>query len=174
VESKAFECVLIGNLECRRSAEDLDRFIDYAMISDCAATIVVTSKSLSAQRFLVSGCSGKTDAQQMLDGIRWDSEDLGVVVVAQTLKAAGIGHSDVARVLSNNTFLPIKRNRERALGFGKEQLFLDNTMRVGHALAADPLINWIDCSVQTAEPGRYLLYAEAEGHSAALVVSPVV
>jgi hypothetical protein len=80
--------------------------------------------------------------------------------------------SEAHKVFSNNTFLPYKVSKERALGFTREQMFTSNVRRTGHCLAADTLINLVDHTQQhPGVPQRYVLYSEADGHAGAMLMT---
>jgi hypothetical protein len=169
VRCRRYRCVVVVNLECLRVTDDRRRLLSYAMLTDSAASVVVTSRPATTF-FAARGNSLCSNAQQMVEGIRADDAAFGASVIATALDRAALRQADVTRVLANNTFLPIKKHRERELGFEKTQLYLENTRRFGHSLAADPLINWVDCMTLEPTASDHLLYAEAEGHSSALVL----
>jgi 3-oxoacyl-[acyl-carrier-protein] synthase-3 len=168
VGCQRFGCVLIVNVDHIASTDDRARFIDYAMVSDSAASVVVVGQPEPAARHRVVALSTRTDVEQMRHGIRWNSADIGTQTIACALQTAQIQLADLDKVLATNMFLPIKKHRERALGVAPGQQFLANLPRFGHCLAADALIGLVDC--ETAEPRLRMMYSEADGHAAALIV----
>ena len=169
VIAERFACVLIVNVDHIVSTDDRARFIDYAMVSDSAASVLVIGRPGLPTQHRVVCIRTQTNVEQMVRGIRWNSSDIGAAAIEGARQAAQIQLSDLDKVLSTNTFLPIKKHRERALGFAPAQQFLGNIVRLGHCLAADALISLVDC--ESAEPKLRLLYSEADGHAAAIVVS---
>lgn len=157
--------ILVVNIDHVEAESALDRCIGYAFVSDSAASVLV-SVTEGGSALLAS--SRRIDAQQMREGIRLNAKDNGAEVVAELGERAG-GLVNVDKLLGMNTFLPVKKARERALGFSARQLYLTNVPRTGHCLGADALINWIDCSA-TSATGPRLLYAEADGHACGLLV----
>jgi 3-oxoacyl-[acyl-carrier-protein] synthase III len=175
VLAQRFHHVLIVNVDHIGSDDDKARFLGYALVSDSAASVLVTDRpERQALHHRIVWISKQTDVDQMLKGIRWNNADIdiGISTISEMQQAGKIACSKLGKILANNTFLPIKKQRERALGFAPNQIFLDNTARIGHCLAADGLIGLVDCEASgTLEPTLQLLYSEADGHAAAVVVA---
>jgi 3-oxoacyl-[acyl-carrier-protein] synthase-3 len=160
--------LLVVNIDHVTSTSDLERCIGHALVSDSAASVVVSTQQGLTNAHELLGFRRCVDPQQMLDGIRLTGPDKGQQVVTELCAQIG-GVSQVNKLLALNTFLPLKKARERALGFRGQQLFLNNVTRTGHCLASDALLNWVDCEPD-ASGAPLLLYAEADGHACGLLV----
>jgi 3-oxoacyl-[acyl-carrier-protein] synthase-3 len=173
LDARGYENVLLINWDhMGADAHPRHRFLGYAFASDSAASILVTAQPRCPAGMRMVAASQRTDLNEMARGMRLD-EPLGLAVLAELRRTAGFELADVGKVLSHNLFLPFKVAKERALGFAKAQMFLANTPRLGHCLASDALVNLADHarSLQNATPPARLLFADADGHAVAVLLS---
>jgi 3-oxoacyl-[acyl-carrier-protein] synthase-3 len=160
--------VLVVNIDHVVGDDGRARFIDYALMSDAAASVLLSSVPGLGAAHGLRAMSRFFDASQMRTGLRWNTSDTGKAALEELCCGAGVPLDSVDKVLSLNTFWPVAKARLRALGFAARQQFLGNTSRVGHCLAADPVINLVDSQAQEAgsAPKLRLMLAEADGHAA--------
>lgn len=118
-----------------------ERLRPFAVFSDGAASCVVASGIPGPFELLAT--AGAVDAAGMRVGGPI-SADLTRRVNAVLAARTGIDAAEVRRVAHNNVFRPIVVMKEQMGGFRRDQLFLDNIARIGHAYACDPLINLAD------------------------------
>lgn len=171
IVAQGFEFVLIVNIDHIVSSDDRDRFINYALVSDSGSSALISRRTDLGISHEILALSKRTDVAQMQNGIRWNSSDNGLTVIAEVLANGHTDRSLIDQFLSTNTFLPIKKNREQSLGFTSRQLYLSNVPRMGHCLGADALVNLADCVAENGPGARLrLLYSEADGHAAAALL----
>jgi 3-oxoacyl-[acyl-carrier-protein] synthase-3 len=137
------------------------RFNNFALLSDAAASCIVTSRAVAGLQLLGSSF-GASDSP--IDTNRGkDDPDLYRRILDNVLRDAGSELEAVKRVFCSNIFRPVTQLKESRLGFARRQLYLDNVPQYGHCFSADTLINFIDYARTTpVEPGdRFLLAADA-------------
>jgi 3-oxoacyl-[acyl-carrier-protein] synthase III len=137
------------------------RFNNFALLSDAAASCIVTNRAVAGLQLLGSSFGA---SESPIDTNRGkDDPDLYRRILDNVLRDAGTELAGVKRVFSSNIFRPITQLKENRLGFSRHQLFLDNVSHYGHCFSADTLINFTDYARTTpVEPGdRFLLAADA-------------
>jgi 3-oxoacyl-[acyl-carrier-protein] synthase-3 len=142
------------------------KFSEYAVFSDGVSSFLVTREAQGADYAIESSFK-----QIFLD------EMLDMSVAVQ--KKGGIkdylrdASENTEAILSNNTFLPIKKMKDSQFGFRKTQLYLDNVRRVGHCVSSDCFINLKDYRTnrQAGDDFRTTLYADAAGHASAVILA---
>jgi 3-oxoacyl-[acyl-carrier-protein] synthase-3 len=136
-------------------ADDRDRFEQFALFSDAAASCLVTADPYQPA-FEVLGCAS-AHANADLDWSHEISSDLSRTVNNILVKDL----ADITAVLPANLFHPIVGMKERQAGFTAKQVDTRNTTRLGHCFAADPLITLADRVVRPGEV--YLLAVSVPG-----------
>lgn len=143
----------------------ITKFSEYAVFSDGVSSFLVTRQREHAEFQIESSCK-QVFVDEMLD--------MSVSVQKQggTKEYLQAAASDVDVILSNNTFLPIKKMKDSQFGFRKNQLFLQNVARVGHCVSSDCFINLRDYYTSEISIGnpRVALHADAAGHSSAVIL----
>ena len=146
-----------------RVADERDRFEQFALFSDGAASCLVAAAAHGAPAYQVLGCAS---AQRTAD-LDWSHEispELSRRVNEELAKATGVASGDLAGVLHANLFLPLIGMKERQAGFTAAQLDTGNVARLGHCFAADPLINLADRARRGGlAEGTYLLAVSVPG-----------
>jgi 3-oxoacyl-[acyl-carrier-protein] synthase-3 len=144
-----------------RVAAAEDGVLPYALLSDGAASCLVTAEDAGRGRYQLLSCAVAQDARSM----DWRSEissDLARRVNDALLAPREMVLADVAGLMHSNIFKPLVAMKERQAGFTQEQIYTDNIARVGHCFAADPLINLVDRSaLGHVQPDRHYLLASS-------------
>lgn len=161
--------VLVVNIESLANGHG--RFIEYALISDSAASVILSAGQVSSNSVEVIGYQKYTDTGQMLDGMKLENSGRNAEFVKAMLETCNVDSGEVRKILANNILLPLKTVKERSFGFSSRQLFLGNVPRIAHCLGCDSLIGLADFLEKAADPqGTCLLYGEADGHAACLLI----
>ncbi|HSR22231.1 MAG TPA: 3-oxoacyl-ACP synthase, partial [Candidatus Eisenbacteria bacterium] len=144
-----------------RVVDDEDRMLPYALLSDGAASCLVTADEDGPERYRLLACATAQDTSSL----DWSSEissDLARRVNDALLAPRGMRPADVSGLMHANIFKPIVVMKERQAGFTPEQIYTDNIRRVGHCFAADPLINLVDrIALGHVPPGRHCMLASS-------------
>lgn len=150
--------------------DEATRFVSYAIFSDVCVSFLVSLESNSS--FEIVSSSYKTAIDEILVGADLQNSVLNKESIADTLEKAAIPLSDIKKVFSNNTFLPIKMLKERNIGFVKSQMDISNVANIGHCFSCDSILNYYlyKSSRPEAEEGYFLLLAEADGHSTSVLI----
>lgn len=145
-------------------ADESERFEQFALFSDGAASCLVAAERHGAPAYELLGCAS-AQANADLDWSHEISSDLSREVNDALLKPDGSALADIAGLLHANLFLPLVGMKERQAGFAATQLDTRNVARVGHCFAADPLINLADREAdgRVADGERYVLAVSVPG-----------
>jgi 3-oxoacyl-[acyl-carrier-protein] synthase III len=171
VTANVYKNVMIVAIETLPS--ELKRFDKFAIYSDASVAFLVSSELRSGCDIISS--TYKTSIAEILDGPGLQDPVLNKASVFQTLQQAGIKISDVEKVFSNNTFLPVKMFRERSIGFTDDQIDISNVANIGHCFSCDSLLNYYfyPSSGPEREHGYFLLFADSDGHSASVLIKGI-
>lgn len=176
LDSASAKNVLVVGSEALHKDEPSARILDYAIISDAVATFIVSNSpgsSVNSLPYRILSQESMSMLSMIGKGMRVSDAKSYVLAVKSALVNAGVSLASVRKVFSSNTFRLVKKNREIAAGFSERQMYLENIERIGHCLACDPIINLVDyCG--GADGSNYVLFAEAEGHSSAVVLADCV
>lgn len=147
-----------------RATSDADRLLPYALLSDGAASCLVTGAGVGRDRYQLLGCAGAQDPGAMGSSDQISS-DLARQVNDRLLAPREMRLTDVAGLMHANIFKPVVVMKELQAGFTLDQLYTDNIARVGHCFAADPLINLVDrvAAGHVAPDRHYLLASSVPG-----------
>jgi 3-oxoacyl-[acyl-carrier-protein] synthase-3 len=145
-------------------ADESDRFEQFALFSDGAASCLVAAEPYGAPAYEVLGCAS-TQANGDLDRTNEISSDLSRTVNAALLKVGDLALDDIAGLMHANLFVPVVTMKELQAGFAPDQLDTRNVARLGHCFAADPLINLADRAARgrVADGEAYLLAVSVPG-----------
>lgn len=172
IESEGFKRVLIVNIDYEEIVDDRARFVGYAILSDSVTSVILSREMETPGDFRILSFRKTINVEHMNKRININNNGMVSDVIKLICDDSKIALTDLTRVFSNNIFLSVKVMKEMALGFCKEQLYLENISRTGHCLTSDPLINMSDYLNQTTDTtGLYLLYSEADGHASSLLLS---
>ncbi|MCC3721470.1 hypothetical protein LLS47_24475 [Rouxiella badensis] len=151
--------------------DELNRFENFAVFSDASVSFLVSSGSDTG--FEIVASTYNTSIKEISDGIDLQDPVLNKESVFQTIDKAKMQLSDIKKVFSNNTFLPIKMLKERNIGFTNEQIYSSNVASIGHCFSCDSLLNYclFNSTHLDTNEGYYLLLAEADGHSASILIT---
>ncbi|QSB06884.1 hypothetical protein [Natronoglycomyces albus] len=149
-----------------RITNETERFVNFAIFSDGAASCVVTEAPVAAGYTVVAAAASHDST-----GDDHISAQLAIDVNDTIYRASGIDTSAIAGLSHNNIYAPIVALKERQAGFTEDQLYTDNITRIGHCFAADPLINLADRERNAAieSDGHYLLAASVPGSRVAIL-----
>ena len=150
--------------------EPIERLRPHALLSDAVSSVIVGEPGNSANLSIRSFVE-RTDVVRMRDGVQIRDFAHGRDAVAECLRGAGRDVGDIAFILSNNIFLPLKQLKDGSHGFKQHQMKLDNVAAYGHCYASDALINLSDHLEGAREDQDLLIYSEADGHTACLVIT---
>jgi 3-oxoacyl-[acyl-carrier-protein] synthase-3 len=135
--------------------DEQERFQQYGIFSDAAASCIITSQS--ARGYEIVRSSSATDYKAMFNDASFSSE-LAIAASEAIFDGLDIGAEDIKMAFCNNIFVPITSSKELDAGFEDEQLYTKNVKRTGHCFSADPLINLVDYARETSvENGQYFL-----------------
>lgn len=148
-----------------RVRTESERITDFALLSDGAASCLITQQSDNATESFQWVADAYAQEATTLGQGNEISADLARVANQRLVAGAGIGIEAVDGLLHNNVYLPIVTMKEVQAGFEQSQLDTSNIARVGHCFAADPLINLVDrWSAGTLRAGGlYLLASSVSG-----------
>ncbi|MEI7346804.1 hypothetical protein [Dickeya chrysanthemi] len=150
--------------------DELNRFENFAIFSDASVSFLVSSESSIG--FEIVSSTYKTSINEILDGADIKNPALNKESVIQTVGKVNLQLSDIKKVFSNNTFLPVKVLKESNIGFTDNQIENSNVASTGHCFSCDSLINY--CLYKSKNSitveNYYLLFAEADGHSASILI----
>lgn len=172
--SATAENVLLIGLEAF-PGESPSRLLDFAVISDAVVSLIVSN---SPGNSALSG-TYKIQVSESVSFVPKIGSDMTVsdaktygATLTSALAAAQWPLTTLTKVFASNTFRLVKKARETAIGFSEAQMYLSNVERIGHCLACDAIVNLIDYGGSN-DPAHYALYAEAEGHAAAILLTGV-
>jgi len=138
VASQTYHSVLV--VVSDMVADEEQRFQNFALFSDAAASCVVTSHP--GDLAIVATASALD--LSALDAAGRFSGRLGRAAVDAIARQSGVAPETVSVVLPPNLFTPIVRMSEGQSGFRADQLYLKNIANRGHCFSADPLVNLVD------------------------------
>lgn len=168
--------ILVVAVEAFEAKHDGERVMSHALISDAAASLVLSDRSAgaaSSAAFEIVAHEIASDVAEIGGGMSITPSSPDRNFIRNALSTVEGGQSGVRKVFGNNVYLPIKSGREGIVGFTHSQMYLENVTRTGHCLGCDSIINLVDFG--SGESGDlFILYAEAEGHRGciALVSEP--
>jgi 3-oxoacyl-[acyl-carrier-protein] synthase-3 len=165
--------VLVVGVEAFLAGSDRERVMSHALISDAAISFLVSHASGGASdpaRFEIIATEIASDVGEIGGGMSITPSSPDRSFIRNALQKSNTEQSDIDKVFGNNIYLPIKTSREGIVGFSAAQLYLENVERTGHCLGCDSIINLVDFGAAAAG-GRYVLYAEAEGHRGCVALS---
>lgn len=159
VAAGRFRRVLVVTTD--RVAGDADRMLPYALLSDGAASCLVTADEVGRDRYGLVACASAQETRSM-DWTGEISSDLARRVNDALLAPREMRVADVSGLMHANVFKPLVVMKERQAGFSLAQLHTDNIARVGHCFAADPLINLVDrMALGHVLPDRHYMLASS-------------
>jgi 3-oxoacyl-[acyl-carrier-protein] synthase-3 len=170
VRSGRFRNVLVIAID--KLPRGVDRFFNYALFSDGAASCVVSSTATPGSLALVDGAQGIA-LDEIVGGVRFSpANPLHVNVLGQAMDRASWTIESISKIFNNNVYLPVKTVKDGMAGFGPDQMFLNNVARNGHCLACDSFINCADyaTTMGTRAGERFVLQADGNGCCVALLV----
>ena len=172
VDSGVYRNILV--ITADKVYDEHSRMNNFALLSDSAASCVVTSKSAATGCSLLAESFRASDDPIETNRGKDDSE-LYRRVLHEVVTRGEVEVGDCTAVFTSNIFKPITKQKERKLGFRSSQIFLDNVPRYGHCFSADTLINLIDYSDGgTSGPDDiYMLSADAPNLRASILLKPV-
>jgi len=138
-----------------------DRLVEprISVHSDAAASFLLTSTPRRGAYLLrdtvlhIDPAMGAIDAdRQFVEYFQAVTEGVAGVV-ERTMQRNGLTPSGLSRVFTNNYNETVSTIVAKLVGFGLDQLFLDNIGRFAHALAADALINMTDAAASSPWAG---------------------
>lgn len=159
VSSGQYRRVLVVTTD--RVDDEAARMESFALFSDGAAScLVLDDRDGRAAYQLVSSATAQ-DASA-LGSSNEISSDLSRQVNDSLLQPLNMTLAHVSGLMHANIFKPIIVMKELQAGFAPSQLCTDNTLRVGHCFAADPLINLVDrASVGQVQDNCYYMLASS-------------
>ncbi|MEG3130952.1 hypothetical protein SC171_23365 [Pantoea cypripedii] len=168
VTANVFNNVMVVAIETLPT--DLQRFDKFAIYSDASVSFLVSSELHGGFEIIAS--TYKSSIEEILNSPGLQDPALSKASVFQTLGQAGIQIPDIKKVFSNNTFLPVKMLRERSIGFTDDQIDISNIASFGHCFSCDSMLNYYlyQSSYPEINHEYYLLFAEADGHSASVLI----
>jgi 3-oxoacyl-[acyl-carrier-protein] synthase-3 len=152
VASQAYGNVLV--IASDQVADEEERFQQFALFSDGAASCLVTSRP--------GGLAIRATASALdpsaLDTAGRVSGRLGRTAMNAITQQSGVTAGQISVVLPPNLFTPVIRMSEGQSGFRPDQLYLRNITDRGHCFSADPFVNLADHqSANLTRPGDYVL-----------------
>lgn len=147
-----------------RVADEEDRFEQFALFSDGAASCLIANDAFGDPVYEVLGNSA-AQGNAELDWSHEISPKLARQVNDDLDKLTAVSTGEITALLGANLFLPLQGMKERQAGFITAQLDSANTARFGHCFAADPLINLADRAARgaIADGSAYLLAVSVPG-----------
>lgn len=148
-----------------------DRLVEpkISVHSDGAASFGMTREPLAGSYRLlqtvltIDAALGAIDPDADFVGYFAAVTDGIVNVVEATLDRTGVKVGDISRVFTNNYNCTVATIMGDLAGFDSGQVFLDNIPRFAHALAADAIVNLVDCSATAPWSGGELLLVLGTG-----------
>ncbi|MFI6172152.1 hypothetical protein ACIBCN_35615 [Nocardia sp. NPDC051052] len=169
VASRTYDCVLV--IASDRITDEEQRFQQFALFSDGAASCLVTSRP--GDLAIIATASALDLAA--LDATGPFSGRLGRTTADTITRRSGVRPDEVAAVLPANVFMPIVRMSEGRSGFRPDQLYLRNIADRGHCFSADPLVNLVDRQrANGVRPGEYLLLTSSVPGSRMSILAQVL
>jgi 3-oxoacyl-[acyl-carrier-protein] synthase-3 len=110
------------------------RFNNFALLSDAAASCIVTARPVAGYHLAASSFRAADDPIETNHGR--DDSALYQRVFEEVMSQANLTSEQVAQVFCSNIFRSITLIKERKLGFAKKQLFLSNVSKYGHCFSA--------------------------------------
>ncbi|MDF7662498.1 hypothetical protein PUG81_26330 [Erwiniaceae bacterium L1_54_6] len=168
VTANVYKNVMIVAIETLPA--ELNRFDKFAIFSDASVSFLVSSKLPDG--FEIISSAYKTSINEILHGSGLQEPVLNKSSIFQALDQAGIAISDIKKVFSNNTFLPVKMFREKSIGFTHDQIDISNVANIGHCFSCDSILNYhlYQSSHPERDEGYYLLFADSDGHAATVLI----
>lgn len=164
----AYRNILVVAIE--ELPDEVARFTNFAIFSDVCVSFLVSFEENGG--FEIVSSTYKTSIDEIVGGADLQNSDLNKDCITQTINKASVGLADIKKVFSNNTFLPVKTIKERNIGFTSKQMDIGNVARIGHCFSCDSILNY--CLHKSSQPetsdGHFLLFAEADGHSASVLI----
>ncbi|MFL6713086.1 MAG: hypothetical protein ACJ8LN_09175 [Sulfurifustis sp.] len=142
VRTGAYKNILI--ITADKVYDENIRFNNFALLSDAAASCIVTSRNVAGYELVADRFRASEDPIHSNRGK--DDSALYARVLREIIDQAGVKVGQVRKVFCSNIFRSITQLKEMKLGFSKGQLFLDNVPKYGHCFSADTFINLIDYS----------------------------
>ncbi|MFI9503885.1 hypothetical protein [Nocardia sp. NPDC052566] len=169
VASQTYDRVLV--IVSDRVADEEQRFQQFALFSDGAASCLVTSQP--GDLGIIATASALDTAA--LDASGRFSGRLGRTAADTITRRSGVRPDEVSAVLPPNVFMPIVRMSEGRSGFRPDQLYLRNIADRGHCFSADPLVNLVDRQhAHGARPGEYILLTSSVPGSRMSILAEVL
>lgn len=171
ITARAYRNILVVAIE--ELPDEVPRFTNFAIFSDACVSFLVSSEENGG--FEIVSSTYKTAVNEILGGADLQNADLNKKSVTQTINKASIRLADIKKIFSNNTFLPVKIVKERNIGFSAKQIDARNVAGIGHCFSCDSILNY--CLHKSSQPepsdGYFLLFADADGHSACVLIKEV-
>ena len=146
------------------------RMNNFALLSDAAASCVVTSRDSDGYRLVADIFRASDDPMHSNHGR--DDAPLYRRVFNEIMEVAELRPEQIRQVFCSNIFRSVTMMKERKLGLSKSQIFLDNVARYGHCFSADNFINLID--YEKANPAaagdHFMISADAPNLRASLML----
>jgi 3-oxoacyl-[acyl-carrier-protein] synthase III len=144
-----------------RVVDEVDRMLPYALLSDGAASCVLTGDGAAHDAYQLIACATAQEARS-LDWSNEISADLARRVNDSLLGPVELRLADVSGLMHANIFKPLVVMKELQAGFTPRQIYTDNIARVGHCFGADPLINLVDrTAIGHVQPNCYYMLASS-------------
>lgn len=168
IRSGAYNNILI--ITADKVYDESIRFNNFALLSDSAASCLVTRRDVSGLEIMSARFGVSQDPITSNHGK--DEPELYGRILNEVLEGSTTSLSDIKKVFCNNIFRPVTQLKETRLGFSRRQLYLDNVARCGHCFSADTLINYVDYARQTspAEGEKFLFSVDAPNLRANMLV----
>lgn len=149
------------------------RFNNFALLSDAAASCVVTSRNVAGYELVADKFRSSEDPIGTNRGK--DDSPLYARVFREIIDQAGTQVGQVKKVFCSNIFRSVTQLKELKLGFAKSQLFLDNVPRYGHCFSADTFINLVDYGArgEIADGDLFMVSVDAPNLRASIVLRRV-
>lgn len=153
--------------------DEATRFNNFALLSDAAASCIVTSRHTSGYELVADRFLSSTDPINSNKGK--DDSELYKRVLAELIEKSDTELSKIRKVFCNNIFRPITQLKEMKLGFSREQIFLDNVEQHGHCFSADTVINLVDYGARFGinDGDRFMVSADAPNLRASMVLKRI-
>jgi 3-oxoacyl-[acyl-carrier-protein] synthase-3 len=169
VRSRVYDSVLV--ITSDRISDEEERFQQFALFSDGAASCIVTSRP--GELGILATASALAPAA--LDTARRFGGQLGHTTTDAITRQSGVQPDKVSVVLPPNLFTPIVRMSEGQAGFRPDQLYLRNIAERGHCFSADPLVNLVDRQdANGTRPGEYVLLTSSVPGSRVSILAEVL
>lgn len=169
VASQAYGSILVAASD--RIVDEEERFQQFALFSDGAASCIVTS---GPGELAVLATASVLDPSALDAGERFGGR-LGRSATDAITRQSGVAPDKISVVLPANLFTPIVRINEGQAGFRPDQLYLRNIAERGHCFSADPLVNLVDLQgASGTRPGGYVLLTSSVPGSRVSILAEVL